>query len=197
MPMTRARLLLWLIGGTGLLMLSGLVGAAALGAGLPVTEAIVRNGGQRRAVALGGGASTAIVVHRKEKWCQCPGVGVATQLPAASADSAVRLAVALFPLLAEEASREPEPRRCLTILVEQGSGRTWPWHVRPQVTLAWWRRTDGQWVAFQYRVPESARGAIRSEFLARWPQRPRVTDAAPGTPPSPPNDACCRQAQVR
>ena len=111
-----------------------------------------------------------VVVHRKEKWCQCPGLGVAAQVPSLGGASAVGLANALFEAFLGEAAQEPEPRRCLTVTLEVGAGRHWPW-VRPShyAFSIWRRRTDDRWVLFQYAVPPSERRAAAALLHARWP----------------------------
>jgi len=155
-------------------VLATLVGAVYvpswLAGSLPLTAGIAAAGGTWRVTELPGRGTVNVVLHRKEKWCQCPGLGLAAQLATPGADSAVVLAHALFEAFVVEAAREPEPRRCLTVTLEVGTGRHWPWVQPSHYSYSLWRRrTDDRWVPFQYSGPPGGRRTAWSWLRARWP----------------------------
>ena len=123
-----------------------------LDATLPVTSLVARSDGQWRNVAVPSGAPTRVVVHHNVKWCTCPGLGVVSQLTRDNIDSAFTLSHALFRAFASEGSHDPA-RRCLTVEVEAGSGRHWPWVHPPLYIFSWYLRQDGQWIFHGYGVP--------------------------------------------
>lgn len=126
-------------------------GPGELDASLPMTSLIAQTGGRWRDLALPGGSSRQVVVHRNVKWCTCPGLGVASQLVTGDLDSAFALSLNLFKSLAVEGANGPG--RCLTVSLETGTGRHWPWTSRPYFSFSWHLRPDGQWVFFGYTVP--------------------------------------------
>lgn len=139
-PLAKHRAAILVVGAVVASLAAALNVPTWLRATLPLTAAIAADGGTWRVTELPGRGTMNVVVHRKERWCQCPGLGVAAQLANAGADSAVVLANALFEAFLGEAAQEPEPRRCLTVTLEVGAGRHWPW-VRPShYALAIWRR---------------------------------------------------------
>lgn len=141
---------------------------------LPLTDLIESQGGERRLVRIAGGHSVQVVVHRKDRWLQCPGLGVAAQAPNARGDSLVFLADALFRAFRDEAAREAPNRRCLTVTLELGAGRQDP--LRPRETLAfslWRRQTDQRWILFTTPTTDALDRAARRMLRERWPKNPQ------------------------
>lgn len=125
-----------------------------LSATLPVTSLVATSDGQWRTAAPLGREPTRVVVHHNIKWCTCPGLGVVSQFAAANIDSAFAFGHALFRSFAEEGARDPAGR-CLTVTLEAGSGRHWPWTHPALYTFSWYLRLDGRWVFQGYGVPAS------------------------------------------
>ncbi len=143
---------------------------------LSLTELVESEGGERRIVRVAGGETMEVVVHRKEHWCQCPGLGVAAQSRSADADSLVLLADALFRAFRDEAAREPTERRCLTVTLEPGVGRRDPMNRREQYMFSLWRRrTDQRWVLFTMSANIGVQPKASGTLRALWPQVPRAT----------------------
>lgn len=141
---------------------------------LPLTDFIESQGGERRLVRIAGGQSIEVVVHRKDRWMQCPGLGVAAQASSVSGDSIVFLADALFRAFRDEAAREAPNRRCLTLTLELGSGRPDPLRQRDTLAFSLWRRqTDQRWILFTTPTSELLDRAARRTLRERWPKNPR------------------------
>lgn len=113
-------------------------------ASLSLSDLAVRFDGERRTMQLADGRSLEVVVHRKEEWCQCPGLGVIVQSRSANADSIFMLTDALFRAFQSEARREVGHRRCLTVTVEVGDGMRAPWVDREVHHMSLWRRKGDQ-----------------------------------------------------
>jgi hypothetical protein len=142
-----------------LLAMGATLGAAAiywlpseLSATLPVTSLVASADGQWRSATVFGAATTRVVVHHNVKWCTCPGLGVVSQISSDNLDSAFALGHALFRSFAAEGARDPA-RRCLTVTLEAGAGRHWPWVHPPIHVFSWYLRRDGHWTFRGYAVP--------------------------------------------
>jgi hypothetical protein len=135
-----------------------------LDATLPVTSLVASADGQWRSVTGLGARTANVVVHHNVKWCTCPGLGVVSQIAFDNLDSAFVLGQALFRSFAAEGSKDPE-RRCLTVTLEAGSGRHWPWVHPPIRVFSWYLRRDGHWIFRGYAVPagEVHDAHVRSE----------------------------------
>jgi hypothetical protein len=136
---------------------------------LSLSDLAARYDGERRTVKVANGSTVDVVVHRKEKWCQCPGLGVIAQAPSADPDSLFQLTDALFRAFQNEAARENGTRRCLTVTLELGDGMRSPWAERHGLSASLWRRnSDQKWVGFSSRwdTPVKTRRLLREA----WPQ---------------------------
>lgn len=165
-PMTR-----WLLVALALLVM--VVSAPKVHAlwqgSLSLSDFAVAQGGERRTVTLADGGSTEVVVHRKDKWCQCPGLGVIVQSPSARGDSIFMLTDALFRAFKEEARRETGHRRCLTVTVEVGDGMRAPWVDRQVHGMSLWRRKGDQKFVlggYDWSTPQETVRLLR----ASWPR---------------------------
>ena len=148
---------------------------------LPLTDLVESEGGERRIVRVGGGESVEAVVHRDERWSRCAGLGVVAQSRSANADSLVLLADALFRAFRDEAGREPQTHRCLTLTLEPGIGRQDPINRREQYEFSLWRRrTDQRWVLFTVPGERELEATAQRLLGARWPR----SDGARSTPPA-------------
>jgi hypothetical protein len=138
-------------------------------ASLPLSDLAVRFDGEPRTVKLADGRTVEVVVHRKAKWCQCPGLGVIAQSPSANPDSLFQLTDALFRAFKSEAARETGYLRCLTVTLEVGDGMRGPWVERHVPSASLWRRSgDQKWVLFRtdWSTPRETRRLLR----ASWPR---------------------------
>lgn len=138
-------------------------------ASLSLSDLAVHFDGERRTVKLADGKTVGVVVHRKEKWCQCPGLGVIVQSPSANADSIFVLTDALFRAFQAEARREVGYRRCLTVTVEVGDGTRAPWVDRQVHHMSLWRRKGDQKFmlgSYSWSTPMETRRLLR----ASWPR---------------------------
>lgn len=138
-------------------------------ASLSLSDLAVSYGGERRTVTLPDGRAIEVVVHRKEKWCQCPGLGVIAQSPSGNGDSLFVLADALLREFRPEAARETGIKRCLTVTLEVGDGMRPPWVERDVHDVSLWRRkSDQKWVGVGYSTG-TPRETVR-RLRAAWPR---------------------------
>lgn len=141
---------------------------------LPLTDLIESQGGERRLVRIAGGETVEVVVHHKEKWSQCPGLGVAAQARSMRGDSLVLLTDALFRAFRDEAAKEPPNQRCLTVTLDLGAGRQDPMNRRETLAFSLWRRqTDQRWILFTMPSSSTIDVEARRMLRARWPKNPQ------------------------
>lgn len=161
----------WLLAALALVAVAyGAPKARALYLGsLSLSDLAIHFGGEPRSVKLADGRTVDVVVHRKDKWCQCPGLGVIAQAPSSHPDSLFKLTDELFRAFKTEAGRETGIRRCLTVTLEVGDGMRGPWVERHVPVASLWRRKpDDMWVLFNtdWSTPRETRRLLR----ASWPR---------------------------